>query len=81
MGVPGEEGRLGAGHANDGSRGSRDKLYCGPFFFSARNGIPDGQVSLFCCCQEVRPMNLGLVSVHAGFVQKIAICCHYWLFH
>lgn len=68
-------GRLPAGHANGGSRGSRDKLCCGPFAFRARNGIPHGQVSPFCCWQQVRLMNLGLVTLDAGFVQKIAICC------
>lgn len=81
VGVSGEEGRLWAGHANGGSRGSGDKLCYGAFSFSARNGIPHGHVSLIRCCQQVRLVSLELVTVHAGFVQKIAICCHYWLFH
>lgn len=76
-----KRGRLWAGHGNGGSRGSRDKLSYGPFSFSARNGIPHGQVSPFCCCQQVRLMSLGLVTVDAGFVQKIAAYCHYWLFY
>lgn len=55
--------------------GKQEQAVPGPFSFRARNGIPHGQVSPFCCWQQVRLMSLGLATVDAGFVQKIAICC------
>lgn len=63
-------GRLWPGHANGGSRESRDELCYGPFSINARNGIPHGQISPFCCCQQVRLMSLGLVTADAGFVWR-----------
>lgn len=43
---------------------------------SVRDGILHASVLPFCGCRQVSLTSLGLIITDAGFVQKIATCCH-----